>query len=52
METAPVALNETYWKTEYGLTDLQNFVQQYDVRRGKDYRVSLDPRFVKWISNE
>lgn len=52
METAPVELNETYWKTEYGLTDLQNFVQQYDVRRGKDYRVSLDPRFVKWISNE
>lgn len=30
------------------LTDLKNFVEQYDNRRDKNFRNVLDPRFVEW----
>ena len=44
------AMNDTHFKLNDAISDLKNFVEQYDTRKGKKY-TRLDPRFVEWYES-
>lgn len=48
MNNAPCSLENTPYKIEDAYKDLKNFIAQYDQRRNKNFRNSLDKRFVDW----
>ncbi len=49
MKNAPESqLDEEYLDINDAYNDLKIFIQQYDQRRGKNFRHSLHPKFVEW----
>lgn len=44
------ALNDPHFKIEHALSDMKEFVKQYDKRKGVNYKL-LDPRFVSWYES-
>ena len=48
LNNSPCSLESTHHKLEDAYNDLKNFIVQYDQRRNKNFRNSLDTRFVAW----
>jgi organic radical activating enzyme len=45
---APEEVTETVYSLETAYKDLKSFISQYDIRREKNFRKSLDKRFINW----
>jgi hypothetical protein len=48
MYNASAMLDESHLDIDDAFRDLKTFIAQYDQRRNKNFRESLDPRFVEW----
>lgn len=51
LSTAPVAITESYVTIEQCLSDVKEFIAQYDKRRNQNFRESLDERFINWYDS-
>jgi organic radical activating enzyme len=50
LTNSPCSMNDPHYHLEDAYKDLKNFIQQYDMRRNKDYK-KLDKRFVEWYND-